>query len=218
LFILAGLALGSEKFALGLLFLGGVLAAAASFCLAKQWAPGIWPAVAALAFLLTPIVFWQITSSRAPDLWMAFFAALGVPLIARGDRNAPASIALVAGICAGAVAGGKYTGILLAGTMAIALVAQTKSLLRIILFFRGALAAGIWPYARNWVWSGDPLFPFGGRIFHHLQENSFALASMRADTGAAGKHLGWHLAAMPFCAAFDSAHPQASGRFSVRFA
>lgn len=47
LFILTGLAFGSEKFALGLLFLGGVLAAAASFCLAKQWASGIWPAVAA---------------------------------------------------------------------------------------------------------------------------------------------------------------------------
>jgi hypothetical protein len=206
LFILAGLAVGSEKFALGLLFLGGVLAAAASFCLAKQWASGIWPGLAALAFLLTPVVFWQITSSGAPDLWMAFFAPLGVRLIARVDKNVPASIALVAGICAGAVAGGKYTGILIAGSMAIALVAQTRSLLRIVLFFLGALAAGIWPYARNWAWTGDPLFPFGGRLFQHAQENSFALALIRGDTGAAGQHVGWPLAAMPFFAAFDSEH------------
>jgi len=206
LLILVGLALGSEKFALGLLVLGGLLAAAASFCLAKHWASGIWPAVTALAFLLTPVVFWQITSSGAPDLWMAFFTALVVLLIARVNRNVPASIALVAGICAGAVAGGKYTGILIVGTMAIALVAQTRSLLHIILFFGGALAAGIWPYGRNWVWSGDPLFPFGGPIFHHLQENSFALATMRAGTGASGRHFGWQFAAMPFFAAFDPAH------------
>ncbi len=72
LLILFGLALGSEKFAMGTIFLGGLLTAFALACLAARWAPrGLVEAIT-LLFLLTPVIFWQVSSSGAPDIWMAF--------------------------------------------------------------------------------------------------------------------------------------------------
>ena len=206
LFIYAGLALGSEQFSLGLLFLGGALSAAAVFCLTRKFCSGSWPSIAALAFLLTPVVFWQMTSAGAPDLWMAFFAALGVLLIAGMNLERSAHLALLSGAFAGAAAGVKYTGLFFATALFLALLYQTRSAKRIGQFFGCALLAGIWPYARNWKWTGDPLFPFGGPLFHRISENPFCLASMRADTGAYGGHRLSSLLPMPFFAAADPAH------------
>src|SRR5215472_6274656 len=60
--ILAGIALGSEKLATGWIYLGGLVSTLATLCLAKRWASGVWPWLTALAFALTPVTFWQVTS------------------------------------------------------------------------------------------------------------------------------------------------------------
>ena len=206
LMILTGLALGSEKLALGLLFLGGALSAAATACLAKKWVPRAWALLAALLFLLTPVVFWQITSAGAPDLWMAFFAAMGVLVIARCRPEERPVLALLAGVISGGVAGTKYTGCIIAASMALAFVWQTRSLRRLAVFFGGALSAGIWPFARNALWTGDPVFPFLlGRLAPE-RVNAFALAGIRADTGAAAAKGFWQLVKFPFFADVDTAH------------
>jgi Protein of unknown function (DUF1420) len=57
LLILAGLALGSSQLSMGLLYLGGVLAALAGACLARRWADRRWSWMVALVFLVTPVVF-----------------------------------------------------------------------------------------------------------------------------------------------------------------
>src|SRR5262249_41305404 len=67
--ILAGIALGSEKLATGWIYLGGLVSTLATLCLAKRWASSVWPWLTALAFALTPVTFWQVTSSGAPDIW-----------------------------------------------------------------------------------------------------------------------------------------------------
>lgn len=110
LLILAGLALGSSQLAMGLLFFGGVLVAAAGACLARRWTDRCWAWVAALAFLLTPVVFWQISTAGAPDLWMAFFATVRVLVISRAREKPRRTQAILAGAFAGAVAWDEIHG------------------------------------------------------------------------------------------------------------
>lgn len=206
LLILAGLALGSEKLALGLLFLGGALAAAATACLARKWTTRSWALLAALAFLLTPVVFWQITTAGAPDIWMAFFATMGVLIVARVEKESSAGVALLAGILAGAIAGTKYTGCIIAASLALAFFWETRSVRRAVQFLCGALAAGIWPFARNAIWTGDPVFPFLLQRLHPAQVNAHTLAAVLADTGAAGSRSLLQLVKFPLFAAVDPSH------------
>jgi len=92
--------------------------------------------------------------------------------------------AAVAGILAGGVAGTKYTGCIVAASVALAFILETRSARKTIVFALSALVAGIWPYARNFVWTGDPLFPFLMLRLHPERVNATALAGYLADTGA----------------------------------
>jgi hypothetical protein len=205
--ILAGLSLGSEKLALGLVYLGGVLAAGAAACVARRWAPPVYGWLAALALLVTPVVFWQMTLSGAPDVWMAFFATVAVICIASYREQPRAGLALWAGVLAGAVAGAKYTGCVVAASLALAFLWEARSLRPQICFLGGSLCAGIWPYARNFFWTGDPLFPFGVRWFTPNSVNHFTLAAVMLNTGAS-RHTGaLKFLSLATFAAFDPARP-----------
>jgi MFS family permease len=206
LLILAGLALGSEQLAMGLLFLGGVLAALGAAALAARWSSPAWGWTAALTFLLTPVVFWQTTTAGAPDIWMAFFVVAGLLLISEAPNLPALSGAIVTGALAGAIAGTKYTGCIIAAAMAVAYFWEARSFARELLFFLGALIAGVYPYARNLVWTGDPVFPFLLRWISPAHVNAFGLASLLADTGAEGHRSLWQLVKFPFFAAIDDAH------------
>ncbi len=204
--IFAGLALGSERLGLALLFLGGVLAAAAGACLAREWVSRRVAWLVALTFLLTPVVFWQMTSAGAPDLWMAFFAVVAVFCIGRMDTGSSVARALICGFLAGAIAGAKYSGCILAVVFLGYVAWQARSPRRTLWFIAGALGAGIWPYARNWMWTGDPVFPFAMRWLHPQGVNAFALQALRADAGVEAHRSFWQLAKFPFFAAIDALH------------
>jgi uncharacterized membrane protein YhaH (DUF805 family) len=206
LLILAGLALGSSQLSMGLLYLGGVLAALAGACLARRWTDRRWSWMVALAFLVTPVVFWQISAAGAPDLWMAFFATVGVIVISRPE-NLPYSFhAILAGALAGAVAGTKYTGCIVAASMAVAYFWNARSARGCFFFVLGALGAGAWPYARNLAWSGDPVFPFLTSRLSRGNVNTYALASYLADTGAGAHKSAWQILKFPFFAGIDPTH------------
>lgn len=206
LLILMGLALGSAQFAMGLMFLGGLLAAASCACLTRRWAGGAWKWTAALVFLLTPVVFWQISAAGAPDLWMAFFATTGVLMTSRAKELPRLAHAVLAGVLAGGVAGTKYTGCIIAASLAVAYFGETRSAIGELLFISGSLGAGIWPYARNFVWTGDPVFPFLTRLLSPGRVNAYTLASYFADTGAARSRHVWHILTFPFFAGIDRGH------------
>jgi hypothetical protein len=206
LLILAGLALGSDQLSMGLLYLGGVLAALAGACLARHWAGYCWSWMVALVFLLTPVVFWQISAAGSPDLWMAFFATVGVTIISRQENLPRFSNALLAGTLAGAVAGTKYTGCIVAASMAVAYFANARSVRGCFSFLFGALGAGLWPYARNLAWSGDPVFPFLTSWLSPGKVNAYALASYLADTGAGVPKSAWEILKFPFFAGIDPTH------------
>jgi Dolichyl-phosphate-mannose-protein mannosyltransferase/Protein of unknown function (DUF1420) len=204
--IFAGLALGSEKFSLALLFMAGALSAVSAAGLAREWVsrPVAW--IAALAFSVTPVVFWQMTSAGAPDLWMSFFVVLLVLCLAEARKQSGPGVALVCGILSGALAGAKYTGAVIALVAFVYFVGCARSLRRSALFAGGAIAAGIWPYIRNLAWTGDPVFPFASRWWHSVPPNLFALQALREDTGAAQPRGGWHVLEFPFFASIDPAH------------
>jgi hypothetical protein len=182
--ILLGLALGGEKFAMGLVFVGGILAAAAIFCLARRWINLRWAWVITLTFLLTPVVFWHLASPGAPDLWMSFFTVLAVLVISRMREfsGMVTTAVMLAGCLAGAIAGAKYTGCFVAASLLVALMVELRSFSSAVIFTVASLAAGFWPYLRNIVWAGDPFFPFLLPRISPDHVNSSALSSYLADT------------------------------------
>jgi hypothetical protein len=206
LLILAGLTLGSEQLGMGLLFLGGVLAAASAACLARRWVGRQRSWLVAFLFLVTPLVFWQISAAGAPDLWMAFFVTIGVVAISRAREMPRMAHAIVVGALAGGAAGTKYTGCIMAGSMGVAYLWEARSAVKALFFAVAMLASGIWPYARNFVWSGDPFFPFLLRRISPDRVNAYTLASYLADTGASEHKSFWQLAAFPLFASIDPAH------------
>jgi hypothetical protein len=206
LLILLGLAFGSSQLAMGIIFLGGLLAAVACACLTRRWASPGWSWTGALVFLLTPVVFWQISTAGAPDIWMAFFATVAVIVVSRAKELPGLGAAILAGALAGAVAGTKYTGCIIAASIAVAFCLEVRRGIRWLLFSCSSLVAGIWPYARNLVWTGDPVFPFLTQWVSPQTVNSFTLASYRADTGAASQFDAWRMIKFLFFAGIDQNH------------
>lgn len=205
LLIFLGLLAGSAMFSMGLLFLGGLLTAAALACLASRWMGREWVWIVILLFLCTPVVFWQVSASGSPDIWMAFYATVGVIIVSRVSSFLTWQYALLAGTLAGGIAGAKYTGCIFATSLAAAFLLEARSILRTFAFGAGALLSGVWPYARNAVWSGDPVFPFLMRALHSDRVNTYALTAYLADTsGGAHKGLG-EVLTFPLFAAIDPA-------------
>jgi hypothetical protein len=216
LLISLGLALGSDRISMGLIFLGGLLSTAALFAIARELMAVRWAWIAALIFVATPLAFWQMSTSGSPDMWMAFYVALAA--LASARAVAPAGIGfggsaaqgandrwfVLAGFFAGAAAGVKYSG----WVVPFALVAY------VLLFRRSwkwsfacgfaALIAGVWPLARNWIWTGDPLYPLLVRWLAPARSNPFVIDSISLAMRAEGFHRDLlHLLEFPFLVVFN---------------
>ncbi len=185
LLLLAGLTLGNDQTALGLIFLGGLLAAGALFQLARQMMSAGWALTVVLVFLLTPLVFWQMTVAGAPDIWMAFYTTLAVLAAGRGAASQQLRWLVLAGWLAGAAAGAKYTGWAIPVILCLLILYEARSLRAALLAGLASLAAGIYPLLRNFLWTGDPFFPFLMTRLAPASVNPYLLESWAADTGAA---------------------------------
>jgi hypothetical protein len=211
--ILAGLALGSGTLAQGWLFFGGALGALATLRLTHLWIGGAWPWLAALAFAVTPVAFWQTTAAGAPDSWLCAFLPLCLLAILQAHSNLSTSFIVLAGVLAGAIAGTKYTGIIFAAALLVGLLvafwsAGRSLATKVWLFLACATAVGIWPYLRNWFWTGDPVFPFLFARMHHTSplSNQAALTAIFLDTGASHAFSIGELIKFPLFAAVDFGH------------
>ncbi len=183
--IALGLALGGDRLALLLIFTCGCMTAAALLQLARRWMPAEWALAAVLAFLMAPMVFWQISTAGSPDIWMGFYALLAV--LAVGEIEGPESHRwiVLAGVYAGAAASIKYTGWILPGVIVLWILWQRKTVGWATLCAGASLVAGVFPLLRNWIWTGDPFFPFLTRWAGKVAMNSFALSSLQADVHSA---------------------------------
>jgi len=185
LLIALGIALGSDRISLGLIFLGGVLTAAALFVLSRKLiSTERWAWVAVLAFVSSPMVYWQISTSGSPDIWMAFYTTLVVLAAARAVETGERRWWCIAGVFAGAVAGAKYTGWAVPLALVVCCFLLLRSWKPAALSALWALPIGVLPLVRNASWTGDPFFPF---LTHWLTPgavNSYAFRAMIADTHA----------------------------------
>jgi hypothetical protein len=189
--VLLGLALGSDHISLGLIFLGGVLSAAALYRLAREWMSLEGSLTVTLAFLLTPMVFWQMTVAGAPDIWIMFYCTIAILAAARSISAHSASCAILAGFFAGAAGGSKYPALVIPIALCVLLALEIRSLRFFFSFAIAAVVAGVWPFVRNAWWTGDPVFPF---LSHYLTPNNFnpyTFASVQADTHIAASHGGF---------------------------
>jgi 4-amino-4-deoxy-L-arabinose transferase-like glycosyltransferase len=171
-----GLTFHSEHLANGSIFLAGALAMASLFVLVRRLVSERWAWAAALAFLLSPMVYWQMCTSGCPDIWIAFFVTLLVLAAARGIETQRNSWWYLAGIFAGAAAGVKYTAWIVPGAIVLCCIFSTRSirvssLCGVFSFFSGAL-----PLVRNVWWSSDPFFPFLTRYLNPTNSNPFTLS------------------------------------------
>ena len=183
LLILLGLALGSEKLAMAFVYLGGVLAALAVYCLAVRLVSRITAMAFALVFISIPLVLWQMSLSGSPDIWMAVFTAAATLVLSQMKEAPTWRHVMLAGFLTGGVAGAKYSGCLIAAALLLALIVEYRSLASGFLFFTAALFAGMWPYVRNLTWTRDPFFPFLTAHFFPNLVNPIALADLLTDTG-----------------------------------
>jgi hypothetical protein len=160
LLISLGIVLGSDRLSLGLIYLGGVLAAAAVYVLSRHLMPRRWSLAAVLIFVSAPIVCWQIGTSGSPDIWMVFFVTVTVLAAARAELTSNDRWFILASFFAGAAAGAKYTGWILPFTLVFYILWQRRSVKIAFLGSVVSLVGGVWPIARNYLWTGDPVFPF----------------------------------------------------------
>jgi uncharacterized protein DUF1420 len=188
LLILLGLALGSEQLAMGFIYLGGVLSAASMACLASRWASPLIVTGFVAIFLLSPIVFWQVTSSGSPDIYMALLVSTAVIVLGQKNSANRWGQALLVGYLVGGIAGAKYTGCFIAAALALAVVVELRTTLGASLFLAGSFASGIWPYLRNFVWTGNPVFPFLSTRLSRELVTTYAIANMYKDTAPSASH------------------------------
>jgi hypothetical protein len=204
LLISLGMALGDARISLGLIFLGGLLTAAVLFAIARELASFDWALVATAVFLISPMVFWQITTSGSPDIWMSFYTGLAVLAANRGIQRKQLKLLLLAGFYAGAAAGVKYTGWVVPFAICAYLLLARRSLKLVFTCSLLSVAAGALVQVRNLIWTGDPFFPFLMPRLAPASVNAFALRGLIVDTrsSAYSVHI-MHLLSFPFAMALD---------------
>jgi hypothetical protein len=182
--IALGLVLGGDKLALLLIFMSGCLTSVALLQLGRRLMPDEWALAAVLAFLMAPMVFWQIGTAGSPDIWMGFYVLLAV--LAMEKISGPASYRwiILAGVYSGAAASIKYTGWMIPAVIAVCVLWISKSFLWTAAGSMAALAAGIFPLLRNFLWTGDPFFPFLNHWIGKVAMNAVALQFLQADIRA----------------------------------
>ena len=179
--IALGLALGGDRLSLLLIFMSGCLTALALFQLARRLMPVEWALSAVLTFLMAPMVFWQISTAGSPDIWMGFYVLLATLAIGQVAGPETHRWMLLAGFYSGAAAGIKYTGWIVPAVIVLCVLWLSKSVRWAALCSVAALVAGAFPMLRNFIWTGDPFFPFLNRWIGKIAMNPHSLNLLRAD-------------------------------------
>ncbi len=120
--------------------------------------------------VLTPAIS---TGMSAPlnDVSLAAFGIASILAWMRWADDPRLSTACLSGLLAGAAAAVKYPGLVLAGTIVFAVVAQAafsrkrKTLVDAAVLVAGCLVLGSWSYVRAYIYTGNPVFPFFAQTF-----------------------------------------------------
>ena len=177
-----GMALVGEPLALAMGYLGGLLTVATAWVMARRYvgARSAWLVCALLT--LSPMMFWQMAVAGTPDGWTTFFTTIAVMAFLDSLRSGNLGDVALSGFFAGVAASCKYM------TWAVPLVLGALLLYRsrgpvkaMAAFVISALIVGPWRHVLNWIWTGDPFFPFlptlqfsndFNPLTHHLQRSA----------------------------------------------
>ncbi len=125
--------------------------------------------IAAIFFGSLPIAIFEATTAYV-DLALTAYGLLCLFAIAKFHSQPDGRWLVFAGIFAGAAAGTKYTGLLLIGLLvllgiwAIRRVKEARWGYLALGVLLALLIASPW-YVKNWLWTGNPVFPFAYEVF-----------------------------------------------------
>jgi len=205
---LLGLGYGSEPMAKVMHWAMGVLAAlgAAGF-VQRQGGSGAW---AAALILGAPAFLWQMFSAYA-DLATALYAALAMFALAHAVRERRSDGLWLSGMLMGFALATKYTALVawgvwgLVGLVGLWRAHATRAIRTLILSGLFALAIGSPWYLRNFLWTGNPVYPFayeifGGKNWSQAQADAYRNDQLKFGMGREPSMLllaPWNLAAYP---------------------
>jgi Dolichyl-phosphate-mannose-protein mannosyltransferase len=160
-----GQALWNGSAAMVVTALLGVFSVFCVYGLARDLAGGRVAVVAALVWVAQGMFVWESTGGFV-ELALAGFVALAAWHLAALRRSGRIGDALWAGLAAGVAAGTKYHGLIFVAAFALLVVvlARRRRGLALALFATGTAVALPW-YVRNWIVTGNPLFPFAAGVF-----------------------------------------------------
>ncbi|WP_346839531.1 hypothetical protein [Microbulbifer sp. SAOS-129_SWC] len=92
---------------------------------------------------------------------------------------------LISGFFAGAAAGSKYFGLVLAGLMFLYILLFQRNIKMLVMFSGAAILTGVWWYVRNIVIAGDPFHPAGGSVFGYYLWNA---ADLKLQVSEQARH------------------------------
>ncbi|MCX7992379.1 MAG: hypothetical protein N2651_01790 [Fimbriimonadales bacterium] len=173
----------------------------------RQGGSGAW---AATLILGAPAFLWQMFSAYA-DLATALYVSLAVFALVHAMREQKSGWLWMAGVMMGFALATKYTALLawglwgLIGLIWLARERQMSTVKTLALAGAVALAIGSPWYVRNYLWTGNPVYPFayeifGGKNWSQEQANAYRNDQLKFGMGREPSMLllaPWNLAANP---------------------
>ncbi len=136
-------------------FFRGFILLCAMFDFASRHFNRLSAFLACAIFACQPI-FLRVNGNASTDFAVALPAFLALRVFLEDDS------AFLCGLLAGAAASSKLSGLWAASSLAVLYLPRPKHLLKFIL---GVLLLGSPWYLRNFIWKGNPFWPYFGKIF-----------------------------------------------------
>jgi 4-amino-4-deoxy-L-arabinose transferase-like glycosyltransferase len=127
---------------------------------------GVW---AGAIFLSNPMVLWLGTSAYI-DMGLALFVTMAIYSIINWIDTKEKGWSILGALFLGFSVGSKYSALfflILFSLVALAIGFRTKKFLLPLSFIGIAVGIAFPWYFRNWYYTGNPVFPFLGKIFGH---------------------------------------------------
>jgi hypothetical protein len=161
---LPALALGGERGLTLWTMVSGWAAPVLTYVLCRRALGVNWSLAVALVLLTTPAVLYGGGTGQV-EIRLALFALVAVFAAVGAMSTGMLSFAVLAGLGAGFMAAGKYTGLLFVAACGLVILFQRRGLVHGVVFGAAALAAGVQWYAWHWYSIGDPVFPMLFSLF-----------------------------------------------------
>lgn len=194
------LSLGSVSGAKLCHWLCGVLLTVAVYTCGARHFSKVVGQVAAVIVATTPILLWESTTAYI-DLALALFSFLSFsaalnalipqPLLPqrpeeRGRGEGHPSWLLLSAVLMGLALGTKSTALVFWGMGALGLLVCRVPLKKALVWAGMALAVGLPWYLKTFLYTGDPVYPFGWKLFHGRYWNEAAALGYAKDQAAFG--------------------------------